>query len=208
MPSLIELPIRLQRATGPACEDLLVETHGQRTIGRGSDSDISLDNDSVSRLHAQLCWSADSVATIVDLGSKHGTLLNGAFLEPKEPFPLHNRDLVTIGPWTFVVRLAGEPEETHVAPPLASDAPVAETPAPEASAKPPDPYRTRASVLLRLRANGTLDREVGWNDFSRIYGPVIAGFARNSGVPPQEIECDGFEIATKPTSRRVVNEIL
>ena len=27
-----------------------------------------------------------------------------------------------------------------------------------------------------------------WNEFARIYGPVIAGFARNAGVPPQEID--------------------
>jgi RNA polymerase sigma factor (sigma-70 family) len=170
-------PLRLQRASGPACKDLSLSASATCVIGRGSDTDHVLEDTGVSRHHAQLDFDG-SHASIIDLGSTHGTLLNGARLEPNEAMPLHDRDLVTIGPWTFVVRLTEESAESHVVP---------ETPA-TASAEPKDPYKTRASVLLRLRADGTLDRQVGWNDFARIYGPVIAGFARNAGVPPQEVD--------------------
>jgi RNA polymerase sigma-70 factor (ECF subfamily) len=177
MPPAEPAPLRLQRASGPACEDLVLRGSGTRTIGRGSESDHPLDDPGISRHHAQVDFDG-SHASIIDLGSTHGTLLNGARLEPNESMPLHDRDLVTIGPWTFVARVREEAAESHVVP----EAP----PIDHAEAK--DPYRTRASVLLRLRADGTLDRQVGWNDFARIYGPVIAGFARNAGVPPQEVD--------------------
>ena len=174
MPPASPAPLRLQRATGPACADFALPGEGVRTIGRGTDADARLDDDGVSRLHAQVDFDGHG-ASVMDLGSTHGTLLNGARLEANEAMPLHDRDLLTIGPWTFVVRLRVDAPESHKVP----------SPAPET---PADPYKTRASVLLRLRADGTLDRQVGWNDFARIYGPVIAGFARNAGVPPQEVD--------------------
>jgi RNA polymerase sigma factor (sigma-70 family) len=175
MPPASPAPLRLQRATGPTCADITLAGEGARTIGRGTDADARLDDDGVSRLHAQVDFDGHG-ASVMDLGSTHGTLLNGARLEPNEPMPLHDRDLLTIGPWTFVVRLRTDAPESHAVPATPAEAPSN------------DPYKTRASVLLRLRADGTLDRQVGWNDFARIYGPVIAGFARNAGVPPQEVD--------------------
>jgi len=178
MPTAETAPLRLHRAAGPACTDLILRQPGTRTIGRGSDSDHALEDPGVSRHHAQVDFDGTH-ASIIDLGSTHGTLLNGARLEPNEPMPLHDRDLVTIGPWTFVARVRDEATESHIVP----------APAPtESDDARKDPYKTRASVLLRLRADGTLDRQVGWNDFARIYGPVIAGFARNAGAPPQEVD--------------------
>jgi len=49
-------------------------------------------------------------------------------------------------------------------------------------------YSTRATLLLRLN---TLDRahsEIAWQEFHDRYARVIAGFARNMGARPQEIE--------------------
>jgi RNA polymerase sigma-70 factor (ECF subfamily) len=166
-------PVRLQRASGPPCQDPRLHDAGEAIIGRGSDATVRLDNDQVSRHHARMAWDGH-VASLMDMGSSGGTLLNGTRLEPNEPAGLHDRDLIGIGPWTFVVRLGSAPAESHQPPP----------PAPASA----DPYKTRASVLLRLRADGTLDRQVGWNEFVAIYGSVIAGFARNAGVPPQEVD--------------------
>ena len=175
MPPRTPAPFRLQRAAGPDCPEIALRGEGTRTIGRAADADVVLENDGVSRHHAQVDFDGHA-ASVLDLGSTHGTLLNGARLEPNEAMPLHDRDLVTIGPWTFVARVVEDAPESHV------------VPAAPAEPEPKDPYKTRASVLLRLRADGTLDRQVGWNDFARIYGPVIAGFARNAGVPPQEVD--------------------
>jgi pSer/pThr/pTyr-binding forkhead associated (FHA) protein len=50
----------------------------------------------VSRLHAELHLTADGVA-IVDLESANGTHINGRRLEPQEPMPLRNGDIIQLG---------------------------------------------------------------------------------------------------------------
>src|SRR3954449_3537925 len=51
-----------------------------------------------------------------------------------------------------------------------------------------DALTTRPSIFVRL--NGTNDgpREIAWSDFRKRYAPIIAGFARNLGARPQEID--------------------
>lgn len=46
---------------------------------------------------------------------------------------------------------------------------------------------TSPTLLLSLRANGAA-REVAWNEFRQRYAPIIAGFARNLGASPQEVD--------------------
>lgn len=46
---------------------------------------------------------------------------------------------------------------------------------------------TRASLLLRLKADGT-PREVAWTEFYNTYSPVISGFARRLGAGRTEVE--------------------
>jgi RNA polymerase sigma factor (sigma-70 family) len=46
---------------------------------------------------------------------------------------------------------------------------------------------TSATLLMRLKADGPA-REIAWTEFRRRYAPIIAGFARNLGVPPQEVD--------------------
>jgi RNA polymerase sigma-70 factor (ECF subfamily) len=107
-------------------------------------------------------------------------LLNGVRLEPNEKMELHDRDVLTIGPWTFIARTTTDEDNGD------GEQEIPELPPPPTDSK--DPYQTSASMLLRLRADGTLDRQVGWNDFSKMYGSVIAGFARNAGAKPQEVD--------------------
>ncbi|NBX25022.1 MAG: FHA domain-containing protein, partial [Planctomycetes bacterium] len=112
MQALSAAPVRLQRASGPPCQDPCLHTVGQVIVGRGSDAAVRLENDQVSRHHARLAWDGQR-ASLTDLRSSGGTLLNGARLEPDEPAELRDRDLIGLGPWTFVVRLAGAPAESH-----------------------------------------------------------------------------------------------
>ena len=53
------------------------------TIGRHPDSDICISDGSVSRRHAQITY-ADGTWVIEDLGSRNGTLLNGALIDRAE----------------------------------------------------------------------------------------------------------------------------
>jgi len=74
-----------------------------RRDGRRSGSDIALVGDQrVSRDHALLrCIRGRWFLS--DLGSRHGTRLNGVALQPNAQAPLKPRDLIEIHPWTFQV---------------------------------------------------------------------------------------------------------
>ncbi len=171
--------LSLIRASGPACPGVRIEGNSTCIIGRATDSGLVLENESVSRRHAVLRIDRGG-ATIEDATSSLGTLLNGVRLEPNEKMELHDRDVLGIGPWTFIARTTTDEDNGD------GEQEIPELPPPPTDSK--DPYQTSASMLLRLRADGTLDRQVGWNDFSKMYGSVIAGFARNAGAKPQEVD--------------------
>src|SRR5262245_56431552 len=63
-------------------------------IGRGVDCQLALDDAMVSRRHAALRVYAGG-ATIEDLGSRNGVLLNGIRIE--RPEPLRDGDQIRIG---------------------------------------------------------------------------------------------------------------
>ncbi len=66
------------------------------TIGRTSNNDIVLDDNSVSRFHAWLELRNDDWV-LVDAGSRNGTVVNGRKLASKEAAPLTNGTAVRIG---------------------------------------------------------------------------------------------------------------
>jgi RNA polymerase sigma-70 factor (ECF subfamily) len=49
-----------------------------------------------------------------------------------------------------------------------------------------DPFTTRETLFLRIKP-GAPERELAWREFYAIYGPILGGFARNLGAPPQDI---------------------
>jgi pSer/pThr/pTyr-binding forkhead associated (FHA) protein len=73
-------------------------------LGRGSDSDVVLDDRDVSRSHAEIAVGADTV-TIRDLGSKNGVVVNG---ERVNSFQLDFGDSFTIGKSTLVLEHPAE----------------------------------------------------------------------------------------------------
>lgn len=52
----------------------------------------------------------------------------------------------------------------------------------------PHNIETNPTIFLRLNRAETGVRELAWQEFRDRYGPVIAGFARNFGVRPQDID--------------------
>ncbi len=74
-------------------EGLLFLRPGRYVIGRGSDCDLILPGERASRRHAALEIAADT-ATLVDLASRNGTLVDG---EPVERAPLNHGSIVEIG---------------------------------------------------------------------------------------------------------------
>ncbi len=86
-------------------------THWENILGRGKNCDVFLNYPSISRQHAALCRGEDGGWTIYDLGSKGGTVVNGAAVESSAPVRLG--DTVTLGgvPLVFLPQTAAEREE-------------------------------------------------------------------------------------------------
>ena len=74
---------------------------GELVIGRGPDAGLSVDDPLVSRAHALLLVVPDGLR-LSDLGSRHGTLVNGDRVA--EPRLVSSGDVITIGNALLVVR--------------------------------------------------------------------------------------------------------
>ena len=80
-------------------EALELPSEGRVVIGRGADADWVVPAPAVSRRHARVdaaggeCW-------LSDLGSRHGTRLNGQPLVPGERVPVRPGDRITLGDWS------------------------------------------------------------------------------------------------------------
>ena len=73
-------------------------------IGRGPDADVQLRDEWVSRIHCLLSEAGD-VLHVRDLGSRHGTFVNG---ERVDECPLHPGDELRVGLSTFRVSFGPE----------------------------------------------------------------------------------------------------
>lgn len=71
---------RLRIAAGAGAPNEVPLTRDVLTIGRGSTSDIRLDDTGVSRRHAEVRLEGDDVV-VVDIGSTNGTSVNGRLVE-------------------------------------------------------------------------------------------------------------------------------
>ena len=74
---------------------------GPFTIGRAADADLVIDDPSISRMHTRL-FVAEGRVVLSDLGSRNGTLLNGAAVS--DPRVVAPGDVITVGKVTLVVQ--------------------------------------------------------------------------------------------------------
>lgn len=74
----------------------------QFLIGRADECQLRPKSDFVSRRHAMIAIDG-AKATIVDLGSRTGTFLNGKVLAAQTPAEIKHDDIVKIGPLEFSV---------------------------------------------------------------------------------------------------------
>lgn len=149
-------------------------------VGRAADAQVVLDDPQVSRHHARI-EQHDGVWKFVDTSGGSGSWIDGVHIAPQEDAVISDGTSIRIGPRLFVVRCTESSRDTHQDP---RAEPATETRTDVRA----DPYATRPSIFLRLRADGTLDKQFGWQDFHSRYAPVVAGFARNAGMQGGEID--------------------
>jgi DNA-binding winged helix-turn-helix (wHTH) protein len=87
-------------------------SEGENVLGRGVDSLVWIDAQSVSRRHARLVI-ASGLATLEDLGSKNGTFVNGIRLS--SPVALRDGDEVRVGSVPMTLRVQEKPGATETA---------------------------------------------------------------------------------------------
>ena len=75
-------------------------------IGRGRDADVRLTHRRASRHHARIRTNPEGTAVVEDLGSTHGTFLNG---RPVRRFRLKDGDKLSLGP-SAVIRFSYQDE--------------------------------------------------------------------------------------------------
>jgi pSer/pThr/pTyr-binding forkhead associated (FHA) protein len=83
---------------------------GVSAIGRKTDCDIRVPLSIVSRRHAEVTVTEDSVS-IKDLGAANGTYLNNQRVQEED---LEPGDQVLIGPVVFTVQIDGEPADDEL----------------------------------------------------------------------------------------------
>lgn len=94
--------LRLEAIAGPPLDQMTVLPGAPAVLGRSSNVDHQLADKTVSRRHCRVLRRGINWL-LTDLESRHGTYLNGMKLEPEQPAPLADGDLVRVGPWTLRV---------------------------------------------------------------------------------------------------------
>jgi S-DNA-T family DNA segregation ATPase FtsK/SpoIIIE len=94
--------VRLKIIQGKPVGKEVILAPGPCYFGRGPECQIRFNSDWVSRQHCVLTIAADG-ASIRDLGSRNGTLVNGALV--KGELALKTGDQVQVGPVVFEVTL-------------------------------------------------------------------------------------------------------
>jgi DNA-binding winged helix-turn-helix (wHTH) protein len=90
----------------------IVLSEGENVLGRGVDSPVWIDAQTVSRRHARLVILS-GLATLEDLGSKNGTFVNGIRLSA--PVALRDGDEVRVGSVKMTLRVHAKPSATETA---------------------------------------------------------------------------------------------
>jgi pSer/pThr/pTyr-binding forkhead associated (FHA) protein len=92
----------------------------RRSVGRTKDNDLSLEDSSVSKMHAALVVNSEKRLMVADTGSTNGTFINDERIAYGRAFPIANGDRVKFGNievrFEYILRVAEivEPEEVAV----------------------------------------------------------------------------------------------
>jgi phage tail-like protein len=136
--------------SGPAGAQTFDIPHGRSIIGRQAGVDIVLDEQLISRRHAQIeCDEAG--CTITDLKSSNGTVVNKTRLRPGDPVPLNPGDVIEVGSFVLTydqvtVEVPSEPEPLPPEPLAKPEPPAGPEPGPEPEPAPEPKVKAKAKT--------------------------------------------------------------
>jgi len=94
----VEMLARVTMRDGPREVHLVFKPGGRRlNVGRVSDNDLSLNDSSVSKIHAALVMNQQGTLLVADTGSTNGTFINGRRISYGESRPIEEGDVVGFG---------------------------------------------------------------------------------------------------------------
>ncbi|HSE19244.1 MAG TPA: FHA domain-containing protein [Pyrinomonadaceae bacterium] len=94
----IEVIARITLPSGTRELPLIFKPGGRRlNVGRASDNDLTLNDASVSKIHAALLMTAEGTLLVADTGSTNGTYLNGRRISYGESRLIEDGDVVGFG---------------------------------------------------------------------------------------------------------------
>jgi pSer/pThr/pTyr-binding forkhead associated (FHA) protein len=97
MPDVIILA-RITKRDGTSETPLTFKPGGRRlNVGRGADNDLSLNDTSVSKIHATLLLNSEGTLMVADTGSTNGTFINGRRISYGEARQIEDGDVVGFG---------------------------------------------------------------------------------------------------------------
>jgi len=99
-PSIPDVPIIARVMTRDRAHEipLVFKPGGKRlNVGRASDNDLSLNDTSVSKIHAALVMNQQGTLLVADTGSTNGTYINGRRIAYGEARQIEDGDVVGFG---------------------------------------------------------------------------------------------------------------
>ena len=148
--------------SGLAGEQTFEIPNGRTIIGRQAGVDLVLEDQLISRRHAQLDCD-ETGCTITDLNSSNGTLVNKNRLRSNDPLPLNPGDVVEVGNFTLkyvqeTVEIVTDPEPAPAPPePAQPETEPASEPKPKSKAKAETADPPKAPPPLPPEPNGRPD---------------------------------------------------
>jgi len=94
----IQVIARITQPSGTRETPLIFKPGGKRlNVGRASDNELTLNDGSVSKIHAALLMTAEGTLLVADTGSTNGTFINGRRIAYGESRLLEDGDVIGFG---------------------------------------------------------------------------------------------------------------
>ncbi len=185
-PHVSEAPFVLM-ALGGALDQQGWPVETELILGRDPRCDVVIPNRQVSRRHARVFRKGQEI-WVEDLGSKNGTYINGERLNPQEPAPLHEGDVLVLAlAQRFVLVAARETQTMPLEPVEAPPEDLAET-APAQEQDTTRTFRRRLEIDLDAHRVWVLGREID-PPLSRLQFRLLVTLYQRAGevIPRSEL---------------------